>query len=207
MQRRAVTLIEVLIGISLLSILLFALLSSYSQLKMVDTTLAKEIHKGLDSRTLESQLQDFILKIPEAKRDTYFFYTDFPPFSSSPSLIFSYEAGSLLDPKFSGPVLGRLFVDREGNLALATWPAPSRLELPPYPMRLEVLAKGVQSIRFSFYCPPGAEMEPEPNRWHSEWKMTTWKVPPLMRIEIVKESLETLDFSFYLANNQYPLDL
>jgi hypothetical protein len=77
-------------------------------------------------------------------------------------------------------------------------------------MRTLVLAKGIQSMSFSFFVPPSHELGgtiPEPNKWHSEWKISYGKVPPLMKIQIVKNSLERIDFSFYLANNQYPLKL
>ncbi len=205
-----VTLIEVLISISLLSLVLFALLSSYSQLKITDQAIEKEVQQGFEIRHLESQLQSILIQTLKIKEKESFFYTDYPSFSSSPSLIFSYDARALLDPKFSSTVLGRLFIDTQGNLTLATWPSPKRCKEHPIPMRTLVLAKGIQSMSFSFFVPPSHELGgtiPEPNKWHSEWKISYGKVPPLMKIQIVKNSLERIDFSFYLANNQYPLKL
>lgn len=200
MKRRCFTLVEVLIAISLLSILLFALLSSYSQLKMIDTAIGKETVKDFEMRQLESRLEAAILQVLKAEDNKNFFYTEYPHYSNSPSLVFSYDAESRLDPRFSGPVLGRLFVDREGNLLLATWPSPKRYSQQPIPMQVEVLATGIQSVAFSFFTP-------EQNQWSSDWQKNTGTVPPLMKLHIVKESKEWVDFSFYLANNNYPLKL
>lgn len=209
MKKRRVTLIEVLISISLLSIVLFALLSSYSQLKMVDSAIAKEIDQGFETRHLESRLQSLFLQTLSAGKNN-FFYIEQPAFSNSPSLIFSYDAHAMLDPRFSGQVLGRLFVDPENRLILATWPSPLRYRDHPIPMETSILAKGIESIGFLFFAPPSKELgkvDPEPNKWHPDWKKSYEKVPPLMKIQLIKTSSERIEFSFYLPNTQYPLKI
>ena len=75
-------------------------------------------------------------------------------------------------------MIGRLFVDHDNRLILATWPSISRYSSPSPPMRKEVLLEGVENISFAFYLAPKVTkdektVDPEAEKryglWHHEW--------------------------------------
>jgi type II secretory pathway pseudopilin PulG len=167
--KRHMTLIEVIIAMTLVSVLLTALMGYYGQIEIIRYDVDRAQDEGFQLRYLQARLAYVLPRIlpfkwpqkeSEKSRDYFFFTTGSeggsPQFSD---LVFSYDNGIDLDEKFSNNVLGRLFVeetDDNNYLILATWPVPrcwtKEDESPP--IRKEVLIDRVEELQFAFFHPP-----------------------------------------------------
>lgn len=221
-MKRSFTLLELIIAISLAAILLSTLLFFYSQVYKADQKLFKIEETNFHLMLAESRLQDVLPKTVSQKTkkgDFVFFTTKGSPLfkEGTESLLFIYDNGIDLDKPFSNHVLGRLFVDKEGQLTLATWPSPKRWEdnsLPP--MKKDVLLTNVDGLSFSFFVPPDRgekrpvqageiikgkeQLEPQPKgAWISPWLKEYNTLPALVRVE-VKQKDKTTVFATPLPN-------
>lgn len=209
-KKHPLTLIEVLIALSLSSLIMTAMFYFYQKAVRLDAAVQKVEHQVFSLRLLESQLMRIIprtMSTKEAEND-FFFLTgrsDQISKNGTPYLLFSYDRGVDLDPLFSNIVLGRLYVDKRGRLILATWPAPSRWpqDRNLVPMKREVLYDNVTNLLFSFYNPPEQKntnesttpirrsirgivfSDPEvKGGFMKEWKNDYGMLPALMKLEI-----------------------
>lgn len=203
----SLTLIEVLIALSLSSIIMTAMFYFYQKAIRLDGEIQKVEERVFSLRLLESRLMKIVpksLSPKEAEKDFYFLtgYQDQISKSGTPYLLFSYDRGIDIDPQFSNVVLGRLYVDKKGRLMLVTAPAPSRWNPPSLPIKREMLMKGVENISFSFYNPPEKDRAPLKNSkprilrgiiledpevkggFLKEWKNEYGMLPALIKIEI-----------------------
>ena len=125
-------------------------------------------------------------------------------------------------PQFSADVLARLFVDKDKQLCLATWPLYG--ETPFDHMQKEVLLENVEEIHFHLYAPPAREKkdavvtpkvdpdktEPKRDLWHqNQWHRTYNQMPSIIRIVVdVKtkdEKVEKWIFAFVLPSSKNPI--
>jgi hypothetical protein len=153
---------------SLLAVLLVIVFGFFRELSIMSAATERQQQESFQLRYAETRLSSIFERIVN-ERDparTFFFYTQPPQgeFSSSTSLIFTFDNGIRLDPLFSGDVLGRLYVDHSASidsplgesssnrLILAVWPLHA--EKPQEHLQREVLLEGVKDIRFEFYAPP-----------------------------------------------------
>lgn len=206
-RRFALTLIEVLIALSLSSIIMTAMFYFYQKAVRLDAEIQKVEERVFSLRLLESRLMKIVPKAvspKEAEKDFYFLtgYQDQISKSGTPYLLFSYDRGVDIEPLFSNVVLGRLYVDKKGRLMLVTAPAPSRWSQGAVPIKRETLLSGVENISFSFYNPPEKDRSPlkegkprilrgvileDPEikgGFLKEWKNEYGQLPALVRIEI-----------------------
>lgn len=163
-RRSYVTLIETLIAVSLLSILLVIIFGFFRELSILSVATDQQQKESFQLRYLDTRLQHVFERIVNERETsrTFFFYTqpENSAFSSSPSLIFTFDNGIHADPLFSGDVLGRLYLDRSSisthgdtaRLILATWPL--FVKDPHHYMHQEILLDHVISMTFHFYSAP-----------------------------------------------------
>lgn len=160
-QRRRVTLLEVLIALSFTVVVLMILVYFYQQISLVDLELEKSQKQNFQMRYVENRLMKILTKAQKSKKD-FFFYTS-PDLSllfkdRNVSLVFTFDNGVVVDKQFSNLNLGRLYLDKNGKLMLASWPAPSRW--PSHgnpPLHKEILMDNVESMSFEFFIPPERE--------------------------------------------------
>lgn len=213
-RKRPLTLLEVVIALSLLSLLLTTLFSVYATLQRADLSLQEIHNQQLKSRSLEIQLKNaLVCSLPVEKEKTYFFTEDL---FGHPSLIFSYDRGPQTDPFLSGVVLGRLYLSQNQELVLTTWPDPCRKEACGYCFE-EILAEGVESLQFLFYAPPnkqlvveteeaGAKKHPAPGL-SSTWEKSYEFLPPLVQIHLLFTEQKEQKLYLYLPHHQFPLEV
>jgi len=216
-KKRPLTLVEVLIAISLSSLIMTALFYFYEKAARLDIAIQKLEQKVLSMRMLESQLMRILprsVSMDEAGYKDFVFLTgqsDQIGKSGTPYLLFSYDRDVDIDPLFANIVIGRLFIDKKSRLILATFPAPTRWpeNKSPPPMKKMVLMENVDNIAFSFYEPPPSKpksdrkslrgviiQDPEPG-FTKEWKNEYAGLPAIMKMEIESQG-ETRKLAFNL---------
>lgn len=232
MRRRAFTLVELLVGAGLLSILLVVLFGSYQQVAKIHDHLRQLRRAGFDMRYTQYRLADTLAKAtltqaaPYMKDRDYHFFTSDEANSllQGRSLVFTFDRGFDLRREFSNLLLARLYVDNQRQLCLVEWPAPSRCKEGLTPMKKEVLLEGVEEIRFSFYMPPDPESKevhapdsvsgdkekvPPPwNQWSDHWQQNYQDLPPLMKITLIRrlkpeDSPQEIQYAFPLPNSRH----
>ena len=135
----------------------------------------------------------------------FFFFTTqdlglFKP--GSPSLVFMYDNGVSLERGFSGKVLGRLYLSKEGDFSLATWPAPDLWDPNgPPPLQNQVLLDQVEELSFQFYTPPDrtriaappvkgpGKADPQPRGiWAKAWSAEFGEIPAIVKVKVQRKS-------------------
>lgn len=231
-KQRFATLMELLIAMVLVSVLLAVLLSYYAQIEVVQSEVTQARLEGFQLRYLQMRLSSVIpYTIPVTgpvnesdKSKDFYFYTNSDE-TVAPELVFTYDNGIDIDPRFSNHVLGRLMLDQDQQrLFLLTWPVPrcwTKEEEPP-PMKREVLIDKVTDIDFQFFYPPasqettgssiGGESKPAADQWHSRWNMSYQDLPAVVKVR-VKRNVQTgftpagqwIEMAFPLPNARKPI--
>jgi len=197
-RRQSVTLIEVLISMALTMVLLSVMTYFYQDISQLNVEYEKLRKEGFQFTYVENRLADIFPKTvsPTDKKKDFAFFTTGDSNGllkiGQPSLIFAFDSGVVLDKEFANHVIGRLFISKENQLILATWPSPKRWDSVKAPqMKKEILMDNVNSIHFEFYVPPGKlanehTIEPK-NAWHKEWKQDYQKLPAMVRMVLTRQ--------------------
>jgi hypothetical protein len=160
---RHMTMMELLIGMALASLLMVVLTQFYSQVSTMNVASEKAQKESFKKRYVEYRLSAVLPAALEKvnKKVTFFTSNDLSGLlaENSSSLVFIYQAGPSQDPARSGNLLARLYLDKQGRVGLATWPVPKNLDkesaLPP--AHNEILMEGIEKLQFKFYVPPKRE--------------------------------------------------
>lgn len=160
--RRCFTLLELLISLALTVVLLSTLTYFYLQVSLLEKETEKVQKENFTLRYLETRLNKILpnsLAEHDIKKEFLFFTSgDLQGLLApqNPSLVFLFDNGVSLDPKRANRVLGRLYLDRDRNLTLATWPLPSKWEKEANApsVQREILMTQIESISFQFFVPP-----------------------------------------------------
>lgn len=159
----------------------------------------KQQKESFQLRYLESRLAFIFERIVDENDKTrkFYFYSSPPQseISAYNSLIFTFNNGVRLNPRFSGDVLARLYVDQEHRLRLAVWPL--YIPQPHQSVQEEVLLENVADIEYEFYSPPeqitnknAVESKkidanaPEKDQWLKEWLQRYKHMPGIVKLKI-----------------------
>lgn len=205
-RRQQLTLIEVLISLALTMLLLSTLTYFYQDIMKMNVEYEKLRKEGFQFTYVENRLSNILPKAvsPTDKKKDFAFFTsgDANGFlkMGQPSLIFAFDSGVEVDKNFANHVVGRLFVNKDNQLILATWPSPKRWEsIKQPPMKKEILMDQVDSLHFEFYVPPGKANNQHPiepkNAWHKEWKQEYQKLPAMVRVLLTRQG-KSMNFVF-----------
>lgn len=218
-KRRNITLLEVVISLTLLTLLMGTLFSVYRMVSASETALEKRQEAGFLNRYLAVRLEAVIGHAAPFESKDKIFFTDRAPIVQGESLVLLYESGCDLDPLFSSYALGRLFVDEKGRLVLASWPNPYLKDSPKEPMRQEILLEGVKEMRLFFWVPkePGKMVETESvgvggtdkplgGQWIQGWQKSWKSLPLLVKVEIERET-GPLVFHIFVPHSDKAIDL
>jgi hypothetical protein len=170
-ERRHLTLLEMLIAMTMTIVILMALSMFYQNAAHVGLELDRMKAENFSLRYLENRLMHILPRAGKAGKgeDPLFFSLKNDSFSApgSQSLIFLFDNGDVLDKIFSNELVARLFVNKEHELILAYWPPPKRLghvsgqPADAAPMKKEVLMDHVEWLHLEFYVAPHKEQESE----------------------------------------------
>lgn len=160
LQRRFMTMLELLIGMALTMALLSALTFFYQQITQMNAISEKTQKEIFHLQYAENRLSQVLTKALGESTSELKFYTAGSLSGilsdNNPSLVFQFETGTNLDNSLAVSAIARLFVDKQNRLCLATWPDPAEWSnigetLKP---RIEILLENVESIKFLFYVAP-----------------------------------------------------
>ncbi len=203
-KKRPFILFEILIGLSLLSVLLSILFSFFTSSAKLQLRLERAENDLLMRQHLQTRLQSILTSIipPKSLEGQVSLYTLQADKDLDPSLIVTFDNGIDPDPAFSGAILGRIFL-KENQLCLAMWPSEKKKgEIPT--VRREVLMEGVTSFTFRFL----ARNIDETIEWKREWpKEKKGGIPSLILLELWDEidknpEAPNLKLSFILPSQE-----
>ena len=230
--KRYMTLMELLVAMSLLSGLLLIVFGFFREMFVLNNLSKQEMANSFQERYVESRLYYFFSHLlnendPKLK-DSFQFFTLKDEASNWPSLVFSFNNGSVLDSHFTGHVLARLFVDEGQHLCVAIWPiykeqdqadpkqiATTSTHLDPRThMKVEYLLDQVEDVSFSFFTPPlnpeeGQEFHPPKGEWVAEWRKEYQQMPAIVRLDVKRKKKKDAEditiFAFVLPSSKSPI--
>jgi hypothetical protein len=190
-----------LIALSLVAILLTFLFSFFVESAKIETKLDRARMAVTARGHLQTRLQSVLSAVTHDSLAAPLYTQSFDK-EKQPSLVAVFDNGIDPDPAFSGAILGRLFLDEEKNLILATWPLD---KAPRRPWRKEILLRHVESFAFEFLGPNNAPKEEKSRSitpslaWRTAWPKSNARVPSIIRLHLQQEkSKEELRFAFLL---------
>lgn len=237
-RRSYVVLLEILIAMTLVAILLTVLMGFWGEVAWLDQEGQKAEKESFEALYVQFRFGHVFsrvippfesegIKIPEPKQneasnepveppkppqvdDDYYFFTSPSPSGVGRALVFSYDNDTGAGPLFSNDVIGKLFIDKGGNLVLVTWPPPSRVESLNPPMMKEILMEGVEDLDFKFFRPAalGQDGSPSstPGQWTSSWDLTDYELPAIIKILVRKKGSQTpLTYAYVMPNTIIPV--
>ncbi len=191
---------ELSIAFSLIATIVFFLLLGLRNFLLVEKKIEQtreEVHQNLHLQIrldhLFSQLipSSFIANVSSPLYTTRF------PKEMAISLVCVFDNGLDPDPKFSGPVLGRIFSTKEQELHLIIWPLEKDGSIPSV-WREEKLLSHADKASFAFFTKEekGAESD---WTWVSEWSEEKNELPVMIRFSFQNGGKKTL-FAFFPPN-------
>ncbi len=203
-KKRSFILLEMLIALSLTAILLTFLFSFFVE--------SARIEKKLDIARMEINHRSHL----QTRLQAVFSALDYDPLGfalytqkisreKGMSLIVVFDQGVDPEPAYSGTILGRLFIDADKNLCLATWP----LDLPKNgPWRQEILLPHIEDFEWEFLGKISATEHAKKEKirpitpthgWRTAWSKTHQEPPSIIRLTVWEEKQkEPLRFAFIL---------
>lgn len=237
-------LLEVVIAMALVSVLMAMLMGYYGQLELIHHEIDEAQDESFQLRYLQTRLAYVLPRIipvkgcpaePEKIKDFYFYTSNAESmYVRPPSLVFTFDNGIDLDPRFSNYVLARLLIEYVGSeqrLVLLMWPVPRcwrKDGLPP--MKKEILIDKIADVDFDFFLPAepdnkavvqirGVGSKPIPeeervetNQWHSSWNIAYQDLPAIIKIKIQRTvptgltpAGEWIEMAFPIPNSRKPI--
>ncbi|MEZ5315279.1 MAG: DUF1494 domain-containing protein [Chlamydiales bacterium] len=204
-KKHSITLVEILISLTLITLLFTTLFFWYRHLHEKKGELTKLKQPYLEEYHAWQRLQEIL---PKAQ---HFFLGE------GSTMVFCFDRGISRNPKLSNTVLGKIYHDPiMKTLCLAVWPNPIQYQRMDSPSLNLTLLDGVEPINtialFEFYLPPDPFKKPidpkgvdlsDKEGWNKEWNSS--KLPAFVRINFLHYGKEK---AFYFDLNQkifYPL--
>ena len=218
-KKQHITLLEVLIAMGLLSILLTAVFSIYSQISLIEIEAKKDREENFRILYAQYRLSKVIPNTLDiVGEEPLPFYMDYQstPYHTGDSLVFVYDNKVDGNPEFSNALLARLYVDLNGNLSIATWPWKSNPAEGTVAMRREILLENVKEVNLLFYAAQKREERKKAiltgdeallGGWHSNWPLETINpdeapgIPAIIKMNILIENEEKpIELTYVLPN-------
>jgi hypothetical protein len=194
--KRAAILLELIIALGLTAILLSVLFRFFAGSVLMDQKVDGARQALYQRQHLQMRLSTILnAMVPRssiAQPKGASFYT---VEEKLPGFVAIFDNGIDPDPLFSGPILGKVFLDTDGNLSLALWPL-EKTEKKCY--RKEILLPNVQKMRFQFLAKKSLQ-QPDSQalsinstlEWRTNWPKNRWDLPSMIRLVIQQDGQET----------------
>lgn len=181
-----------------MAILITFLFSFFVQSAKLEKRLESARSQIFARNHLQIRLQDLLTGLSRSTGRPSF-YTQVFPSEKTASLVLLFDNGIDPDPLFSGPVIGRIYLDKEENLCLAYWPLEVKKNRP---WRKEILFFHASDLEFQFLGQK-KEMDPKVRTvtaalgWHPRWTKERANLPSMVRLLFRQEEIP-LQFVFFL---------
>jgi len=200
-HKRTYFLLELLIALGLTAVLLSILFRFFAGSVRVDQKIGEARSILYQRQHFQTRISSVFNSIVPRSASTP---TSGPSFytvhEKSPSFVAVFDNGIDPDPQFSGPILGKIFLDAD-NLMLVLWPL-EKTEKNVY--RKEILISGVQNMRFQFLGKKSAHQGDlsavsinSSLEWRTDWPKNRWDIPSIVRIVLSQDNQE-ISFAFIL---------
>ncbi len=200
--KRALILFELIIALGLTAILLTVLFRFFAGSVRMDHKVDEARAALYERQHLQTRLSSLFTSIvPRSTVSPQHGSSFYSLNEKTPGFVAIFDNGIDPDPDFSGPILGKVFLDDQANLTLALWP----LEKGEKKLfRKEILLPHVQNMRFQFLAkknlqqvdpkaiPINAALE-----WRTNWPKYRWDIPSMIRFVIQQDDNE-ISFAFSL---------
>ena len=198
-----------LIALSLTAILLTFLFSFLVESAKLEKKLDGARFEIASRQHLQTRVQAVLTSI---RRDSTVapFYTKALGDEKNESLIALFDNGIDPDPAFSGPVLGRIYLDGDQNLALAIWPLDKIRKKKAW--RKEILLSHVNDFELEFMAKKKEMGKIKPKKtkpihssleWRSDWPSAGLGIPAVVRLRIWEKGIkDPLRFAFLIPSSE-----
>jgi len=193
-RKKSLTLLEVIIALSLASILLTTVFSTYYQITVAHRKLEKAKEAVLSNKIIQQRLcyifshLSFEKKINSSTQTESIppFYTSKLPDSKEIALILEYNNGIDPDPSFCGNIKSELYLTHENELCLMSYSLNGM-------KRKEIFKENISRWQMTFFEP--LSKDPHTHSWDFEKE----GAPPIVEIELfLNQEIEPLIFTFFL---------
>ncbi len=189
--RQSLTLLEVMIALSLTSVMLFFLFGFFREITVKNHEAEKIQEKFFSQEKAHMRLSGLFSEFLEFSDAQALLYTDVK--EASPSLLGTFYAPVDADPLFSGALLATLYLSRKGALELEISPLGEEGK-----SKKETLLENIQEIAFSFF-------DLEKKVWKDKWEKGSSRFPAMIQITLTQKNKEPkLHFAFFLSSAQTP---
>lgn len=202
MKKRSFILLELMVALGLTAILLSVLFRFFAGSVRIDQQIDQARSVLFQRQHLQTRLSMiFTSVVPRSSLSNSTGSSFYTLEENSPGIVIVFDNGIDPEPLFSGPVLGKIFIDADQRLSLIIWPLEKSQE--KY-YRKETLLPHVQKIRFQFLAKKNFQ-NPDPKaisindsiEWRTNWPQNRWDIPSMIRFVIREKDQET-GFAFHL---------
>ncbi len=183
----------------LTAILLSCLFSFWAGSAKVEVRLQRTREQGLARAYVQTRLEQIFTNLvaEDPKGSIY---------TKDSDLVVVFNNGIDPDPSFSGPILAKIYLDEEQNLALALWPI-EEVKKKERIWRKEVLLRNVSHCEWEFLGEKQGLSTPEKQKvtvrpvnasleWRSHWPLSVGGMPAVVRLVIALPDTLPLRFAF-----------
>ena len=201
-SKRALILFELVIALGLTAILLTVLFRFFAGSVRMDHQVDEARAALYERQHLQTRLSGLFTSIvPRSTVSPQHGSSFYSINEKTPGFVAIFDNGIDPDPDFSGPILGKVFLDDQANLTLALWP----LEMKEKQLfRKEILLGHVQNMRFQFLAKKNLQqVDPQAIpinsslEWRTNWPKHRWDIPSMIRLMIQQDGKE-ISFAFCL---------
>jgi len=198
-KKRFFTLIEVIVSLSLITIILTFLFGYFSKITKVEQDiedLKKIVYK---QNHLHIRLNNIFANLYAKEFDENVFYTKFEKNKKNLSLIINFDNGIDPDPNFSEIVKAEIFIDKKNDLILEIWPNDKKIKT----TRKELLFSNVNKLEYKFLSCSDLQMKKSVLEqitdsvfWYDSWPKEKKSLPSVIYVKLNNN----LDFAFFLPS-------
>ncbi len=191
-SKRPIILMELLVALVLIGTILSLLFKFFSNTMKMDHKIDAIRHETFAREHLQIRLLHlFSSIIPKSTLPDISNASLYSLDSEFPGLAAIFDNGIDPDPRFSGAVLGEIYLD-QGQLFLSLHPFS---DAGKDTCRREFLLQHVEKLEFQFLSRP-SEKQPK-MEWIKSWPKTRWDIPSIIRV-VIKRNKDELGFAFSL---------
>jgi hypothetical protein len=199
-KKRNLSLLEVCVSLFIIAILLSLVFGYFSQVVLVENKIKKAQSDVLICQHLQIKLKQIfsnVIPLPSSTDESIFFTE-----KKLSSINFAFDNGIDPDPRFSGPVIGKLFFE-SNNLKLDIFPIDQKQKI----KKSEILIKNISKAEFKFL---NKSSKTNKWKWITQWSKEKNSLPPMIKLKLAKKidganMTKKVKFAFFLPSDLEPI--